>query len=224
MVLALGGGTSFMAERSVPGDALYVVKTSVNEEVRGMLAVGAEADAKWEAELAARRLDEAAKLDASGDLTDETASKLNAEFTTHAEAAFSIAANIGSSGQDGVSVTSEIRGRLDAAAKEHSKLFVARDLASGQATGKRSFVLPHVLEASFEYDVKAPRDVATGQSSGKIQVQSGDINGDGAADVSATDSRDVDSDGDSVEINAEAGARSGSVEMQATYDLKAMKK
>ena len=76
-VLALGGGASFVAESSVPGDALYVVKTSVNEEVRGILAVGAEADAKWEAELAVRRLEEATKLEARGELTAEAATELN---------------------------------------------------------------------------------------------------------------------------------------------------
>ena len=213
-VLALGGGASFVAESSVPGDALYVVKTSVNEEVRGILAVGAEADAKWEAELAVRRLEEATKLEARGELTAEAAAALNAEFTTHAEAAVSAAENIGSSGQDGVSVMGDIRTTLDAAVDLHAALFVARDSASGQATGKRTFVLPHVLEASFEYDVKAPRDVATGQSSGMIQT--GDVDGDGAADVAA------DGDGGTIdsETNVEAKSGSGSVEMKASYDLK----
>jgi len=141
VVLAFGGGTSFMAESSVPGDALYVVKTSINEEVRGMLAIGAEADAKWEAELAVRRLEEAAKLEERGELTAEAAAELSAEFTTHSEAAVSTAENIGSSGQDGVSVVTDIRARLDAAVELHTSLFGARDSASGQATGKHGFVL-----------------------------------------------------------------------------------
>lgn len=216
-VLVLGGGTSFMAESSVPGDVLYVVKTSVNEEVRGVLAVGAEADAKWEAELAVRRLGEATELEARGELTADAAAELNAAFTKHAEAAVSAAENIGSSGQDGVSVMTDVRIILDEAVELHSALFVARDSASGQATGKRSFVLPHVLEVSFEYDVKAPRDVATGQSSGKIQTA--DTDGDGAADVTV-DATDMDNDGDTVDSETKVEAGSGSVELKATYDLK----
>ncbi len=52
---------------------------------------------------------------------------------------------------------------------------LATGSAFAQSTDKRALVLPHVLEASakpvaaaqFEYDVKAPRDCASGQSSGK---------------------------------------------------------
>src|SRR3989344_3616455 len=49
IALMLGGGVSFAAEGSLPGDALYPVKVSVNEEVRGAITVGAEAKAEWEA-------------------------------------------------------------------------------------------------------------------------------------------------------------------------------
>ena len=66
----------------------------------------------------------------------------------------------------------------------------------------------------MEEEVKAGGEVETGQSSGMIQT--GDVDGDGAADVAA------DGDGGTVdsETNVEAESGSGSVEVKASYDLK----
>src|SRR5258706_14979465 len=99
IVLALSGGASFVAESSLPGDPLYIVKTSVNERVMGIVNTNNPTDhANWEADLAARRLNEAAELELRGTLTSDVATMLNSEFTTHAEAAINAAHNIGSSG------------------------------------------------------------------------------------------------------------------------------
>ena len=207
LMIALGGGVSIAAEGSVPGDTLYTVKTQVNEQVRGMIATSAEAKAEWEAKLAERRLEEAAELEAEGKLDADVEQELSAAFTKHAEAAVTAAANIGSSGQDGVNVDLDIRTRLNAAVAQYAELFTARDSASGQASGKRVFVLPHVLEAaSFEYDVKAPRDVATGQSSGRVMTA--DVDGDGTADVEAHTDGSMSADGT---INTEVKINDGTV-------------
>src|SRR3989344_6698441 len=65
LILALmfgGGGVSYAAEGAVPGDALYPIKVSVNEEVRDIVALTPEAKADWESRLVERRLEEAEKL------------------------------------------------------------------------------------------------------------------------------------------------------------------
>lgn len=88
LVLALlGGGTSFAAEGALPGDVLYPVKVHVNESVQEALAFSSESKANVNADLAARRLDEAQQLAAQGKLSTTTAATLAANFKTHADKA-----------------------------------------------------------------------------------------------------------------------------------------
>lgn len=69
LVIVAGGiGTSFAAERSLPGDALYPIKIKINEKIRGMLAASTQAKAKWQEEVLVRRLNEADTLHAEGRL------------------------------------------------------------------------------------------------------------------------------------------------------------
>lgn len=84
-VVLSGGGVAFAAEQALPGDALYPVKVGVNEEVRAVLAMSDEAKAEWEAERATRRLDEAARLSARGELDQEALAAVESGFRTHAD-------------------------------------------------------------------------------------------------------------------------------------------
>ena len=161
IALCLGGGVSFAAENAVPGDALYVVKTEVNENVRAALAVSTEAKARWQTKAAERRLQEAEKLSARGELSADVAAKLGAEFSEHAEAALEGASTLAAEGNTDASA--EITTSLEAAVSMYADLF-ARESGSGMATGK-AFVLPHILEKSG------------------ITVSAGDINGDGMVDI-----------------------------------------
>ncbi|MFA5831656.1 MAG: DUF5667 domain-containing protein [Candidatus Paceibacterota bacterium] len=85
IALLLGGGTSFAAENSLPGDILYPVKVHVNENVQEVIAVSNEAEAKLQAKLAVRRLDEAEKLAMEGKLSAETSADLKTRFEEHSE-------------------------------------------------------------------------------------------------------------------------------------------
>lgn len=85
LVLASGGGVSYAAEGSLPGDPLYGVKVNVNEEVRSALAVSAESQALWDARRAERRLEEAEKLAIKGRLDAENEARLEQEFQAHTE-------------------------------------------------------------------------------------------------------------------------------------------
>ena len=86
IILAVSAGVSFGAEQSLPGDALYPIKTGVNETVQGWFALSAEAEAEHQANLAIRRLGEAEELKADGRLDAEIKSELEAEFREHAKA------------------------------------------------------------------------------------------------------------------------------------------
>lgn len=87
LALLLTGSVSYAAEGSVPGDMLYPVKVGVNEEVRSALTLSTEAKASWEARLAERRLEEAARLAAQGRLDTHTQAELQARFENHADRA-----------------------------------------------------------------------------------------------------------------------------------------
>ncbi|MBY0539532.1 hypothetical protein K2P56_03825 [Patescibacteria group bacterium] len=84
-ILFSGAGVSFAAENALPGDALYPIKVEVNEPVVAVLSVSSESKALWNAELAERRLEEAAKLASDDALTDEAKEELENRFEKHAE-------------------------------------------------------------------------------------------------------------------------------------------
>ncbi len=103
---------------------------------------------------------------------------------------------------------------------------------------------PHVL--AFEYNVKAPRDVATGQASGKRQhkpitiskewdantpmlilgqILVGDLDGDGVIDTPPTTDGAADSQGDGVHgVIVKRGVDSKSDVQKAGYDVALNKK
>lgn len=83
-IVVSGAGVSYAAELSVPGDILYPIKVSVNEEVRAAFATTPEKRASFAAERAEKRLDEAATLAVSGKLDDTKREDLEARFAKHA--------------------------------------------------------------------------------------------------------------------------------------------
>ncbi|MDB5259091.1 MAG: hypothetical protein JWO73_299 [Candidatus Taylorbacteria bacterium] len=94
-------GTSYAAERAVPGDALYPVKIHVNESLRGVLSIKKEAKIEWEAEKAERRLAEARVLASQGRLDEGARKGIETKFNLHAEKFSEI------SNEDGRSDTNE---------------------------------------------------------------------------------------------------------------------
>lgn len=84
VLVVLGSGVSFAAEGALPGDALYGIKVSVNERLRGAFAFSEEAKVEYHSTLAERRLEEAATLAASGELSEVAKIELEANFESHA--------------------------------------------------------------------------------------------------------------------------------------------
>jgi len=85
LILAISGGTAFAAESSLPGDLLYPIKVSVNEEIRATVTISDEAKARWDARRAERRLEEMETLAAEGRLDAEVRANVEARFERHAE-------------------------------------------------------------------------------------------------------------------------------------------
>jgi hypothetical protein len=83
--LVMAGSLSFAAEKSLPGDALYVVKTNFNENVQGLLTFSSQSRAKLEAKFAENRLVEAQKLAVNNSLTEEQEISLNESLKKHTE-------------------------------------------------------------------------------------------------------------------------------------------
>ena len=75
----------YVAERAVPGDALYAVKVNFNEEVRGTLALSAPEKIAWETERLNRRIAEARLLANEGRLTEETETMMADAVREHSE-------------------------------------------------------------------------------------------------------------------------------------------
>ena len=88
LLFLVGGTTAVAAEGALPGDILYPIKVSVNEEVRAAFALSNEAKANWSIARAERRLEEATLLSADGRLTEETKQALDThieDYTNQAE-------------------------------------------------------------------------------------------------------------------------------------------
>lgn len=85
--LILGGSVSLAAERSLPGDALYGVKTDVNEKVQAFfIDASHESQANFQAKLAVKRVEEAEKLAVAGRLDDTTKAKIITGIEKHTTA------------------------------------------------------------------------------------------------------------------------------------------
>ena len=75
----------FVAERAIPGDALYAIKVQFNEEVRSTLTFDGYQKVEWETERLNRRIAEARLLASEGRLTEEVEAEVAEAVRTHTE-------------------------------------------------------------------------------------------------------------------------------------------
>jgi soluble cytochrome b562 len=80
-------GIPVIAERSVPGDMLYPVKTNITEEVRASLTLSPYAKVQWETTRLERRVAEARLLASEGKLTPEVEASVAEAIQEHTDAA-----------------------------------------------------------------------------------------------------------------------------------------
>lgn len=99
LVLFAGAATSFAAQGSLPGDALYPIKIHVNEAFQLFLSPDIKARAKAEVAAAVRRLDEAKALADQGKL-ERNQSEIDARFEENARAALADAVALRANGDE----------------------------------------------------------------------------------------------------------------------------
>jgi len=80
-------GIPILAEKSVPGDMLYAVKTDITEELRASLKLSPYAKVEWETERLERRVAEARLLASEGKLTPEAQAVVALAVQEHTDAA-----------------------------------------------------------------------------------------------------------------------------------------
>lgn len=132
ITLMVGGGTSLAAESALPGEALYPVKVSVNEEVRGAFTFSDEAKARLAANLIERRLQEAAELAAEGKLTAESQAEIESRFNAHMERFEARANRLAAKGK--VNAVAELNSNLEVSLRAHSQIIAG---AGSKAEGER---------------------------------------------------------------------------------------
>ncbi len=76
LVLVGGSATAFAAKGSLPGDALYVVKTKISEPIKGALAFSTEDKIRFHTDLAQIRIEEAEVLASENRLDTKAAAEL----------------------------------------------------------------------------------------------------------------------------------------------------
>jgi len=97
-------GVPLLAERSVPGDILYLVKTGVNEGIRTQLATTPYEKVALETRLMERRIAEARLLASEGKLTTEVEAQIVETVKGHAAAVQNELAEIRENDADGAAL------------------------------------------------------------------------------------------------------------------------
>lgn len=82
IIIGATGSTSVVANKSVPGDALYAFKINLNEKVETLTAISPESKANIEAKHVNERLMEAEQLTAVNKLDDGLRAKIEQQFVS----------------------------------------------------------------------------------------------------------------------------------------------
>ncbi|MCF7815813.1 MAG: DUF5667 domain-containing protein [Candidatus Pacebacteria bacterium] len=94
----------FVAEKSVPGDALYLVKTGFNETIQEQFANSPYKKIEFETKLMERRIAEARVLASEGKLTQEVTTQLAATVKEHTDAVQTGLAELRTQDADGAAI------------------------------------------------------------------------------------------------------------------------
>ncbi len=126
------GGSAY-AESALPGDLLYPVKIRVNENVRAMTSLSAEAKADWSVRRIERRLEEAELLAAKEKLSTDVSKYIASSVETNVADTHVKIENLRGKGK--VSAAVILSSKLDSSLRTHETVLVriARDRASVHA-------------------------------------------------------------------------------------------
>lgn len=124
ILVAVSGTTAVVAESSLPGDMLYPMKVTVNENVRAGLTWTSQGRAEWDVRRVERRLEEIEERIRESALTPEMSDSADMYFRSHIEAAKRKIDSLRKSGNVTASaeVSTELEGTLQAYAAMFSRI------------------------------------------------------------------------------------------------------
>lgn len=118
--IVLGGGVSYAATDSLPGDMLYPVKTQVNEQVRGWFTIGDEDEVEYRARLAERRLQELEQLSQErSERLVEVSENVQARFEKHIRL---MQERLDSLGEEDPDLAADLSARIENALENHARI------------------------------------------------------------------------------------------------------
>ncbi len=132
LALMLIIGVPFLAERAVPGDVLYLVKTELTENIRTQLASTPYEKVALETKLMERRIAEARLLASEGKLTTEVEAKIAVTVKDHAEAVQSGLAELRVDDAEGAALAEIV---FNSALEVQSAVLDQSDVASSSSVG-----------------------------------------------------------------------------------------
>lgn len=155
-LIIAGGGTAAAAQGAVPGDMLYPVKIHVNENVRSAAAIGANAEARLQAELLAERVEEAEALAARGELDSETEARVLAQADTAHEASLQADADVAAEIETIIlaSVGAELAALSSDGIDVANRLVVASDDADESAQASSMALMSTELAGEIDIDTR----------------------------------------------------------------------
>lgn len=129
IVLMIGGGTSYAAQGSVPGDVLYPIKVEVNENIESAFAFSHSQEAQLQADLLAERLKEAETLHAKGELNATVSADLKSRIEEHFKEA--VNENTKAEADGDVETAVAVRASLKATLATYAEIFARVDSEAG---------------------------------------------------------------------------------------------
>ena len=188
IALVASGGVSFAAENSLPGDALYPIKLSVNENVRAGFTFGSEAKAAYDAKRAEKRLIEAEKLAAEGRLSADAQAQVEANFERFADR---VEARIEAIAQKQPEKAAAIAAQFEAALEAHGAV-LAKLASSAQAEARGPII--DLTTRVRTHGAEIANIASEGKAGGSTQTQSmtdATTSAGSSGDVSATTNTNV---------------------------------
>ena len=164
-------GTSFAAERAIPGDTLYPFKVHINESLQGALHIGTEQNAKWEIQKIERRNQEKAQLEATARMTAERNAQIASESETSTENAKNSIAVLRNRWE--VSVAASLEASLNAALNVSDKDADNTSIAQAESSQNTNIRHASSQSARLETMVKAPLNGAVSGSTKNSDTDNG---------------------------------------------------
>ena len=151
IVSLTGSGVAYAAERSLPGNPLYVVKAKITEPVRVALTQNPEKRTELEVELIERRLKEVAKVSSQKKLTQKTAAFVASVLDEQLEDVQEYLRDLSTKGVRATKILSTSR-ELETTLEAHGELFqeLTENHEGEGGPGELSLLINEAVEESRE--------------------------------------------------------------------------